>query len=52
MILTGQAWDRILVLNSYAVFGIKHGEFINELILLKKFEKDAKKRGRECQNMQ
>ena len=52
MILTGQAWDRILGLNSYAVFGKNMGDFINKSILLKKFEKDAKKRGRECQNMQ
>ena len=45
MILTGQALDRILALNSYAVFGKNMGDFINKSILLKKFEKDAKKEG-------
>ena len=53
MILTGQALDRILALNSYTVFGKNMGDFINKLILLKKFEKDPKKReGVSNSNMQ
>ena len=44
MILTGQALDRILALNSYAVLGKNYGGLYNKLLLLKKFEQDAKKK--------